>query len=1380
MLPFFIALNNNFKYKAKFIFNILSVIIDEEEIMKYITWITKDFLGKAHISKYLNTSKRKINGNKIEFTLFSELSASKVREEKENIERILGRMGYKNIELIFKVDNSHDLLGREKEANYNNARTELKNRTLEMTDRVKEVNIYKKRGYQEIKICDLKDSHLTNVIVEGEIFNISEKVTKTDYIITELSITDYECAIYLKLFAKKKEMIEKNRKYKVGNKIITRGEYQIDTFSKEYIIIAKEVKILNDDEKGRVDDSKTKRVEFNIKTQMSAMDGIATPTEIINIAKKWGHRAVAINDVDSLQSFPEFYNNTKADKDFTPIFGATFSSISRKNNSIYNPSNIDLSKDSYIVFDLETTDLSPILGDIIEFGAVKVIGGVIVEKKQFFINTDNIISKFTTELTGITKKHIENSKYEKDAILDIRDYIGDMTLVAHNANFDLSFLNEKLVKYGYKELSNPTIDSMVVARMVHPTARSFKLGTVAKRLNVSYDTTVAHRADYDANVLSMIWIKMIKILKEIGINNQKELSEYSSKDLDKKSFSNYITLIAKNQKGIKELFKIASNALTTNFLKQPTVYFEDLKDRSEVLLGTGGLNSRLYNRMFFGTKAQIIDEISHYDYIEVQPVDNYLHLINRGIKKEDIEMIIKFVVSEAKRQGKLVIATGGVRYINPEDKIYHQVYINAKGLGGVRHKLFKFNEEDPIYPNLFFRTTQEMIEEFSFLGDANLSKEIVVTNTNMLADKIEKVVIIKDGLFTPIFDNSDKKLEELSYKTAREIYGEKLPKIVEDRLNRELEPIIKYGFAVIYWISHLLVAKSLKDGYLVGSRGSVGSSFVATMTKITEVNPLVPHYICSKCKHSEFLVDSKLNSGYDLPNKKCPICNIQMSKEGQNIPFETFLGFDADKVPDIDLNFSGVYQPTIHNEVKVLFGENHSFRAGTISTVAEKTAFGYVRGWAEETGKNISKAFMEYLAKGIAGTKRTSGQHPGGIIVIPHKFDVEDFTPINYPANDVNATWKTTHFDFHAIHDNVLKLDLLGHVDPTAIKQLERLTGVNAKDIPFYDPKIISLFSSTESLGIKPRDINGETTGAMGIPEFGTKFVRGMLKSAKVKSFGDLISISGLSHGTDVWANNAEILVREKNIPISETISCRDNIMTDLLAKGVEPSKSFSIMEKVRKGKGITEDEAKMLSAHNIKDWYIDSLEKIKYMFPKAHATAYVMMAWRIAWFKVYHPVAYYATYLTTRADSVDIAVMKEGKKTVEAKLKDFIRRRFKRGDQALTNKEQALIPTLEITNELYARGFSIENISIELSDSHDWTISKDGKSIYPPFSAIDGLGDSVVISIIKARKEAMFTSIKDLKDRTSLNKTSINKLEELGALEGMSETNQIVFNFDF
>ncbi len=1376
MEKFLKCLNKNFKYKASPYFEVAVVSPKLNEVKKYVSWILANVCNKPHLASVIKKSEVTLKERQIFFIISSLGNNNSLGVEKDAIERVMRKFGFADFLFETELLITEDLLEQEHSKKMEEVSDFFEREIREERDAPEAKKGSSSRSFHKVELEDLVDSKLNMVAVKGLIFKKPEEfITKTGLKIVTYSITNYKDAVDIKHFIHEKA-IKRTKVFSQGDFVSISGRYLIDAYSGNPSINVSKIHKIENPYKLPKDDATHKRVELNIRTKMSAMDGILTPEQIVDRAIELGHKAVAITDTNSIQSFPNFYNYCK-DKKIKPIFGATLTAIDEKHKGVYNVKDAFLEKHKYVVFDLETTHLSPELGEIIEFGASIIENNKILKTIQFFIKPKKKISNFTTKLTGISNETVKEAKSEKEEILRIKEILESGIAVAHNAKFDLGFVNAKLSAYGHKEIQAPVIDSLVLSRFLRPDNKRFSLERIASHYNIVYDPTVAHRADYDANVLAKIWLVMRKELAAKNVLSLQDIDNLREESLYCKVFSKNVSVLAKNQKGIKELFKLISLGCTTQFFNGSKVFMKQIKDCKNLLLGSGGLDSRLVDLILYGTKSEIKEEIKLYDYIELLPISAFSHKIAKSFPESFIKEMLRFVYKEAKKQKKIVIASGDVRYKSDREKIYHEVLINAKGIGRVRHPLYSFNDKNPQYPTLSYLTTKEMIKEVNYLEDSKIIREVVVKGPNKIADTIEEVKIIKDKLYTPTFKNDVKELKSLVYKTAHEMYGDKLPSIVQDRIDKELAPIIEHGFSVIYWISHLLVAKSLKDGYLVGSRGSVGSSIIATFAKISEVNPLPPHYLCKNCKYSKFFPDSILNSGYDLDDKKCPKCKKELSKEGQNIPFETFLGFNADKVPDIDLNFSGDYQSTIHAEVKKLFGKKHAFRAGTISTVAEKTAFGYVLGWAEETNRDNSRAFNEFLAKGIEGAKRTTGQHPGGIIVIPQEYDVEDFTPVNYPANDINADWQTTHFDFHAIHDNVLKLDLLGHDDPTAIRMLEKLTKTKAVDIKFSDPKIVSLFSSPEALGIKPKDISGETTGALGIPEFGTRFVRTMLKTAKVKSFGDLIAVSGLSHGTNVWTNNAEVLIKSRGITLSEVISCRDNIMQYLIYKGVKNIDAFVIMEAVRKGKGLTEKQEKILIEKNVEDWYIDSLKKIEYMFPKAHATAYVMMAWRIAYYKLYHPLAYYATYLTTRSDNTEIEIFIKSKDEITERLKYLSANRFVRGAGALSNKEKALISTYEIIEEMISRGFSIRNISLEKSEVSDWIIAEDKKSLYPPFTAIDGLGLSAAKSVVKARNEGKFTSIKNLMNRTSLKKTSMQKLKNIGVLKELDETDQISFD---
>ncbi|MGL5205305.1 MAG: PolC-type DNA polymerase III [Metamycoplasmataceae bacterium] len=1309
-------------------------------------------------------------------------SSNKLRilkdKQKQMIDN-LEKFGFVGIEIILVDLSSHDFIQKElEEENTNDLKilNEIsKSKKIQKTNGNSSIrNKLSTNKYFAISMDEFYKSEEKNYVFEGMIFKREIYKTKTGAHILTLSITDYSEAITVKSFIRDESNLSQYDDAKIGIKIKVFGEKSLDYFSSKPILNSKKIEIL-DDQKQKIDEAKVKRIELSIRTSMSSMDGFKTPEDFLKHAKTIGHKAIAIVDLENVQSFPSFYYEAKK-LGIKPIYGATFNAIDKDNKFISNYKEGNIKNETYIVFDLETTGLSARFDEIIEFGGVKIVNGKVVERVGFFIKPTQKISTFTTELTGITQSMVDEGFSEIEGITKILNFIQDYSLVAHNAIFDIGFLKEKMFKYNLGELTNQWIDTLSIARLLIENSKSYRLGIVCKKYSINYDTNVAHRADYDAEVLSLLWIKFINELSYKGIQTFEDLSLATSLTIHNKKISNQVTILAKNQLGLKELFKIITESSTTNFFSEPRIFFDEFKKTENILVGSSGIESRLLRKVFYGTTEDIMEEIKRYDYIEIPYPSLFIHQINReSISQKNLEFALRDLIHKAKELNKPCVAIGDVRYIDRQENILHNVYITAKGLEGKPHYLFKYKEVSPVYPTQNFLTTNEMLDNFKFLNDEKLAYEIVVENSNNIADLIDgDIKVIKSKLYAPKFDDSDNKLKELVYKRAHEIYGETLPTIIEERIDKELQPILKYGFSVVYWISHLLVAKSLSDGYLVGSRGSIGSSFVATLIKVTEVNPLVPHYICSFCKFSEFFTKGEYASGYDLPEKKCPNCkDIIMARDGQTIPFETFLGFNADKVPDIDLNFSGEYQNVIHNEVRNLFGAENCLRAGTISKVASTTAFGYAKNWKEEQGIDKSDSFIDFVSSQIIGTKRTTGQHPGGIIIIPKEFDLEDFTPVNFPANDKSSNWKTTHFDFHAIHDNVLKLDLLGHVDPTALKLLQELTGIAPDKIPFYDENIIKMFYSTEPLGIKPEDINGEKTGALGMPEFGTPFVRKILTTARISTFSDLVSISGLSHGTDVWKGNVEQLVTKNNLELKEVISCRDDIMVVLMNKGIEPLKSFQIMEKVRKGMGLTQDEELLLTKHNIPQWTIDSLKKIKYMFPKAHAVAYVMMAWRVAWFKLYYPIQFYASYFSTRSDHFDIGILIAGKKTVVEKLKELILRQKRKDEKKLTSKESALIVNLEVANEMFARGFSIQNINLYKSDSYKWIVDEENKSLIPPFISIDGLGNAASESIIEARKDGEFHSIENFTKRVQVNKTVINKMKEMKIFAELNETDQ-------
>lgn len=1366
---------DNFQYKATLIFD-YEIKDFQSQIIYKLLELSLKFFHDIDFGKHLRQHEIAFDFSTNTLTLkaFNNESYNFVNQKQNILNLALKNIGLSSIEIDtmdLRQDQSIDIIKEQIENEFRSyvARPKIETtRENSLSNTRKLANQYFSYPISEVLISEEK-----NFVVSGTIYSIESIKTKTDLVIFTILISDLTEAIYAKAFIKKSEDLKFYKKLEKGMKVNIKGQKSIDRYSASPILSISKIEIIPTI-KSELDKAELKRVEFGLRTAMTSMDGFISPSEFVKRAKEFGHSALAIVDKNSVQAFPEFFAASKK-SDIKAIYGVTLSAIEKNNGIVFSVIDKKISDETFIVFDIETTGLSPIMNDIIEFGAVKLKNGKVVDRESFFIKTNTKLSAFTKSLTGISDSDMESAVSQEEGLKKIKDYIQDFTLIAHNAKFDVSFLIEKFKQYNLGKLENQWIDSLALSWYLIPDSKRYNLEIIAKKTAVIYNKSEAHRADYDAEVLARIWMVFLGFLHKQKIYTFYDLEQVRSERIFTRKWGLEYSFLARNQAGLKKIFQLVSKAHTTSFFGQPKIFLEDIKKDKDLLIGQIGINSALFEKLLFSSWSQVKSVLKKCDFISIPPIDLFIHKFRReDVDREKMILIVKKLIYLAMKMNIIVIADGDVRYLSEHEADFHEIYIHAKGLMGTRHYLSKEGEINPKYPKQIYLSTEQMLAKFKFLNSEDLAYKLVVENTNLLASFIDdNIEVIKSKLYTPYFKDADLKLKNLVYESATKQYGQELPKIVEKRIKRELEPIIKYNFAVIYWISHILVKKSLDDGYLVGSRGSVGSSLVATLAGITEVNPLPPHYYCLKCHFSEFFENqTKYNSGFDLEAKKCPNCLIELIRDGQNIPFETFLGFEANKVPDIDLNFSGEYQATIHQEVKKIFGDNFCFRAGTISTVAEKSAYGLAKKWNEDLNKNKSNAFIDVIAKRIYGSKRTTGQHPGGIIIVPKDFEIEDFSPINYPANDINSEWKTTHFDFHAIHDNLLKLDLLGHDDPTAIKLLEKLTNVKAKNISFYDKKIISLFNSTEALGIKPTDINGETTGAMGLPEFGTNFVRKMLLTAKPNSFADLVSVSGLSHGTAVWKDNAEDMIVVKKLSLRDVISCRDDIMSFLIAKGVEPLLSFQIMEKVRKGKGVSIEEEKILLSHDIPLWYIDSLRKIKYMFPKAHATAYVMMAWRIAYFKLYYPLEYYAVYFSARADFFNIEIMSSTKEKITLHLNKINERL--RHKEPVSVKEEKLIPILEILIEAMARGIKISPISLYKSDAFEWIIDRENNSLIPPFSVVDGLGSEAAKSILREREKAEFQSIENLVKRTSLNRTNIAKLKENGVLKDLDVTDQI------
>lgn len=1209
------------------------------------------------------------------------------------------------------------------------------------------------------QIQDVEDG-TRNVVIEGNIFNIESRELKSGAVIFTGEITDYSDSIAFKKFVSDKEQIEQMSAIKPGTWAKMQGTATDDQYQHDVVFNISSFETVEHVGRTEKYEGDQKRVELHLHTNMSQLDATNTPTDFIKTAKKFGQKAIAITDHGDVQSFPEAYSTGKA-TGMKILYGVEANMIDDHALLVLNPAPMTYEDREFVIFDVETTGLSSVYDTIIEIGAVKMKNGEVLERFDKFINPHHPLSEQTINLTSITDEMVSAADDEDVVIKQFQDFYGDRPLCGHNVQFDVGFVNAALRRAGLSEITQPVVDTLEVSRLLHPEQNRHTLDSLAKKYNVSLEHH--HRANQDAEATGYLMYKLLDAFKKkYNEDNLNNLNGYAAHgEVYKRARPSHMTVLAKDQKGLKNLYKLVSIASTKDFYRIPRTPKSDLADLHEGLLyGSGCWQGDVFVAMMQKGYDEAREKAKFYDFLEVQPPATYSQLIADGlIKDEDqLEEIISNIYKLGKELNKPVVATGDSHYVEPHDAIYRTILISAQRSNPNRNKP---------QTDLHFYSTQEMLDAFSFLGE-DIAKEIVIENTNKIVDEISEIQPIKDGLYPPHIAHADEEMKKLTYDKAYELYGNPLPKIVKDRIDLELNSIISNGYAVIYLISQRLVAKSNKDGYLVGSRGSVGSSLVATMSGITEVNPLAPHYRCPKCKYSQFFENGEYGSGFDLPDKNCPKCGTLLVKDGQDIPFATFLGFHGDKVPDIDLNFSGDYQPVAHNFIRVMFGPDNSYRAGTIATVADKTAYGYAKHFDEERNLKLRNAELDRLASGIRGVKRTTGQHPAGIVVVPDDMDIYDFTPVSYPADDVNAAWLITHYDFHSIHDNILKFDILGHDDPTMIRHLQDLSGIDPLTIPPDDPGVMSLFSSTKALGVTPEQI-GSQTGTLGVPEFGTRFVRGMLEETKPTTFAELLQISGLSHGTDVWLGNAEDLVNNGTCKLKDVIGCRDNIMMDLIHWGVKPEVAFSTMESVRHGRGISDENMAVLKKNKkIPDWYIPSCLKIKYMFPKAHATAYILMALRIAWFKVYYPEIYYTAYFSVRADLFDLVAMSHGKNTVKAAMKEI----QDKGMDA-SAKDKSLLTVLEIANECLERGIKIKMVDIDQSEATDFKIL-DKHTILAPFNAVPGLGDNAAKQIVAARAEKKFLSKEDLAKRGKVSQTIMNYFEDNGVLEGMPDENQL------
>lgn len=1204
-----------------------------------------------------------------------------------------------------------------------------------------------------------------DVIIEGSIYNIEPREIRGEKYIVSFDITDLSDSTTVKFFVKKSVFdAELSDKIKKGKYLRVQGEVQFDKYTKEIDIMAKNI-MAAAAPAPRMDDAEEKRVELHLHTQMSSMDGVTPVKKYIERAIAWGHKAIAITDHGVVQAFPDAMNAI-GKSDLKVIYGVEAYLIDDLGSVVTMPRGQSLD-DTFVVFDIETTGLSKETESITEIGAVKVVDGKIIDRFSTFVNPERPIPAEITKLTGITNEMVADAPVITEILPKFLEFCQDAVLVAHNANFDTGFIRLNAERKCGIEVKNTVLDTLELSRALLPELKKHKLDIICEQLGVSLEGH--HRAVNDAEATAEVFLKFIDMLVEKEIYKVDDINVFSSQTVNYKKLKAYHAIIlAKDYVGLRNLYELISLSHIDYYFRRPRIPKSKLiQHREGLILGSACEAGELYRALLDKKPKQVIEElVNFYDYLEIQPLGNNRFMIESPKVEsvhsmEDIIAINKQIVALGEEHNKPVVATCDVHFIDPQDAAFRKIIMAAEG----------FADADKQAP-LYFRTTKEMLKEFTYLGEEK-AREIVITNTNKIADMIEKIKPIPDDTFPPKIEGADEELRQICMDKAISIYGDPLPPIVQDRLETELNSIISNGYAVLYIIAQKLVWKSVADGYLVGSRGSVGSSFAANMAGITEVNSLPPHYICDHCKYSDFESETvkafamEEASGCDMPDKDCPVCGHKLRKDGHDIPFQTFLGFEGDKEPDIDLNFSGDYQQQAHAYTEVLFGKGKVFKAGTIGTLADKTAYGFVKKYFDAREITPHNAEIQRLTEGCTGVKRTTGQHPGGLMVVPSDHDIHEFCPIQRPANDVNSTVTTTHFDYHSISGRLLKLDLLGHDDPTVIRMLYDLTGVNPQDVPLGDLETMSLFESPKALGVTEEEINCKT-GTLGIPEFGTKFVRGMLIDTKPKTFADLLRISGLSHGTDVWLGNAQTLIENGTITLKETISTRDSIMIYLINKGVEKKKSFKIMEKVRKGKGLTEEDIADMKASDVPDWYIESCQKIKYMFPKAHAAAYVMMAFRIAYFKINYPEAYYASYFSVRAcDDFDYSCMCQGIDVA----RDAIREIQAKGQEA-TAKDKNKQTVLEIVVEFYARGFKFCPIDLYRSDAKNFLPTEEG--LLPPFSSLQGLGVNAAQSIVEGRKDGEFNTLEELKERTSLGRSLIDLLKENGVLDGIPETNQL------
>ncbi len=1310
----------------------------------------------AGIHGWLNEAKYNVRDERmLEILVRNKAGVDYLNQRSQELQEIIKEFVYEDLALSFGVGEFTDTLMMdelkveiETIINQPPAKTPKEKKTYKDS----QVIYGKKFSIEAIPIKQLTEEQ-QQIVVCGQIFRLESRVAKSGKKFYLGDITDLQDSLSFKIFPRGEHSLDEHLKEGLWVKL--RGDLQMDPFARELTLLVNDI-LEFPPLFIREDQAPEKRVELHLHTKMSAMDATVDVGEAIKQAVKWGHPAIAITDHGVAQAFPEAYAAARK-AGIKVIYGMEGYLVDDGVPIVIGASEERITDMTYVVFDLETTGFNPWKEDLLEIGAVKLKNGQIIDEFKSLIRPGREISAEIQKLTGITPEMVQNAEEPEPVVKNFLEFTAGAVLVAHNAEFDVSFLKAKSLQLLNQKLEPVYLDTLGLSRALWPEFKSHRLNTVAKELGI--ELLHHHRAVDDARCTAQIFLKA---LEKISDRNFCELAEINS--LVKESGvehlrTHHITILVKTQTGLKNLYRLISNSHIQYFHRHPRIPRSELtKFREGLLIGSACESGEFYQAILDGaSEEKLLNIANFYDYLEIMPLGNNRFLIDAGRVKSEAELmeITKRICDMGAKLGKPVVATGDVHFLHPHEEIYRRILQMGQGYEGA-------DTQAPLY----FRTTTDMLEEFRYLGE-DLAREVVVKNPNQLAEQIEAVRPIPEKFYPPKIPGAEEEIREMSYQKAKELYGDSLPQLVQDRMELELKSIIGHGYAVLYLIAHKLVKKSLDDGYLVGSRGSVGSSFVATLTGITEVNPLPAHYRCTQCWYSEFKETGELGSGFDLPPKNCPKCGKLLLKDGQDIPFATFMGFEGDKEPDIDLNFSGEYQPTVHHYTEELFGKGYVFRAGTITGLAEKMAFGFIRGYMEAKGIKLRQAEINRLVKGCTGVRRSTGQHPGGMVVVPQDQEIYNFTPIQYPANDRKAEWITTHFDFHgALEGRLVKLDILGHDDPTVLRMLHDLTGVDPKTVPIDDPKVMRLFSSVESLNITAEQL-GFDLGTLGIPEFGTEFVRQMLEDTKPTTISELYNISGLSHGTNVWLGNAQELIRNGQAKLSEVISVRDVIMNYLILKGLPSKSAFKIMEKVRKGKGLEPDDITLMKEYKIPEWYVESCQKIKYLFPKAHAVAYVLSALRIAYYKVYYPVAFYASYFTVRADEFDAEIVVGGERTVKKALEQITAK----GNEA-TQKEKNLATILDMALEAMLRGIKFLPVDIYKSEPQRFLITETG--LLPPLASLQGLGDNAAKYLAAARAEGKFISVEDLKTRARLSSAVIEVLQKHGCLEGMPQSDQL------